>query len=114
MSAPPARTACGSMPLTVAWVPTGMKAGVATRPWDVVISPQRAAPSVAERRNWKASGIGIARFYVRLRPKQQARIPIGIEPVAGRNRMRVGLSHHVETAEGCDQHEQSRARQVEI
>src|SRR6202051_779015 len=63
MSAPPARTACGSMPLTVAWVPTGMKAGVATRPWGVVISPQRAAPSVAIRRNWKASDIGTAQFW---------------------------------------------------
>src|ERR1700686_1768649 len=99
MSAPPARTACGSMPLTVAWVPTGMKAGVATRPWGVAISPQRAAPSVASRWNWKASGIGIARFEAiknqekrigripGLRAEQQAGIAIGIEPVACRDGM---------------------------
>src|SRR5262245_18131105 len=47
MSAPAARRVCGASPLTVPWVPTGIKAGVATGPCGVVISPQRAAPSVA-------------------------------------------------------------------
>ena len=47
MSAPVARTVSGARPLTVAWVPTGMNAGVRTAPCGVVSSPQRAAPSVA-------------------------------------------------------------------
>src|SRR5215470_6793489 len=50
MSAPAARTVPGASALTVAWVPTGMKAGVATGPCGVMISPHRAAPSVAIRR----------------------------------------------------------------
>ena len=37
----------GCTPLTVACVPTGMKAGVRTTPCAVAISPRRAAPSVA-------------------------------------------------------------------
>src|SRR5690349_5164904 len=47
MSAPVARTAAGCTPFTVACVPIGMKAGVRTVPCAVVISPSRAAPSVA-------------------------------------------------------------------
>src|SRR4051812_9462514 len=54
MSAPAARTVSGARPFTVAWVPIGMKAGVATGPWGVAIWPQRAAPSVAIRRKEKA------------------------------------------------------------
>src|SRR5690348_7507078 len=50
MSAPVARTVPGASAFTVACVPTGMKAGVATAPCGVMISPQRAAPSVAIRR----------------------------------------------------------------
>src|SRR5262245_4157851 len=50
MSAPAARTVSGASPFTVACVPTGIKAGVATGPCAVAISPQRAAPSVAIRR----------------------------------------------------------------
>src|SRR5262249_14863591 len=57
MSVPVARTVAGANPLTVAWVPTGMKAGVATKPWGVGISPQRAAPSVAIRRKENAGDI---------------------------------------------------------
>src|SRR5579863_1430959 len=121
MSAPLPRTACGSMPLTLAWVPTGMKAGVATAPWGVAISPRRAAPSVASRRNWKGSGTGAprgpkesCRSISGLPAEQQARISVGIEPVARRDRMCVGPLHHLETAKGADQHEQGRARQMEI
>jgi hypothetical protein len=43
--------------LTVACVPTGKKAGVATSPCGVDISPWRAAPSVASKRKEKAAGI---------------------------------------------------------
>src|ERR1700746_3960000 len=99
MSAPVARTASGSRPLTVACVPTGMKAGVATVPWGVMISPRRAAPSVAIRRNWKA-GIGT----LVLRTEQQAGVPVGIEAIACRDGMRIGLLHHLQATEGRDQH----------
>ena len=49
MSAPVARTVSGSMALTVAAVPTGMKAGVRMTPRGVAISPRRALPSRAFR-----------------------------------------------------------------
>src|SRR5712671_2311291 len=54
MSAPAARTADRCTPLTEAWVPTGMKAGVRMTPRAVAISPARAAPSVANRRKLKS------------------------------------------------------------
>ena len=43
------RTSAVVTPFTVACVPTGMKAGVRTTPCGVVISPTRAAPSVAKQ-----------------------------------------------------------------
>src|SRR5688572_12211768 len=48
MSAPAARTSTGFIALTVAAVPTGMKAGVLISPRRIAIVPARAAPSVAE------------------------------------------------------------------
>jgi hypothetical protein len=53
MSAPVDRTVSGARPLTVAWVPTGMNAGVATEPLAVMISPTRVAPLPATRRKEK-------------------------------------------------------------
>jgi hypothetical protein len=47
MSAPVARTDSGSIALTVAAVPTGMKAGVRISPRGVWMVPVRARPSVA-------------------------------------------------------------------
>src|ERR1700712_4187186 len=47
MSAPVARTASGFIALTVAAVPTGMKAGVRISPRRIRIVPVRALPSVA-------------------------------------------------------------------
>src|SRR4029453_17246835 len=47
MFAPSARTSSGSSVLTVAFVPTGMKAGVGTSPCAVRRTAARAAPSVA-------------------------------------------------------------------
>ena len=47
MSAPVARTLSGFIALTVAAVPTGMKAGVRISPRCMAIVPVRAAPSVA-------------------------------------------------------------------
>src|SRR5690348_136737 len=46
MSAPVALTLSGSIALTVAAVPTGMKAGVRISPRCMAITPVRAAPSV--------------------------------------------------------------------
>ena len=37
------RNSSGVMALTVAWVPTGMKIGVAMVPWGVEMDPSRAA-----------------------------------------------------------------------
>src|SRR5213076_1902435 len=45
ISAPSARTSSGSSILTVAFVPTGMNAGVRTSPWAVRRMPERASPS---------------------------------------------------------------------
>ena len=47
MSAPVARTSCGFIALTVAAVPTGMKAGVRISPRRIWMVPVRALPSVA-------------------------------------------------------------------
>src|SRR3990167_4750369 len=57
MSAPAARTCSGSIALTVAAVPTGMKAGVRILPRGVSISPRRAAPSVARMEKRNTSGL---------------------------------------------------------
>jgi hypothetical protein len=57
ISAPVAATISGVIPFTVACVPTGMKAGVATRPCGVTNSPRRAAPSLLI--SWKEKGSGI-------------------------------------------------------
>src|SRR5688572_17324453 len=58
MSAPVARTSSTCTALMVAWVPTGMKAGVRMRPWAVTTSPRRAWPSVAIKEKENGSDIG--------------------------------------------------------
>src|SRR5262245_16558311 len=50
ISAPSERTSSGSSILTVAFVPTGMNAGVRTSPWAVWRTPARASPSEATAR----------------------------------------------------------------
>ena len=85
-----ARTSSVVSPLTVACVPTGMKAGVATVPCGVVISPRRAAPSMASRRR-KRSDMR-RRRSARL-AEQQAGVAVGIEAIARRDRMRIGALH---------------------
>src|SRR3954471_4760557 len=102
MSAPVARTVPGSSPFTVAWVPTGMNAGVAIVPCAVVISPERAEPSVATRRYVNASAM-LAVVSAR-RAEQQARIAVRIEAIAVRDRMRIGALHDIEAAERRYQH----------
>src|SRR5215475_3195091 len=47
-------------------------------------------------------------------PEQQAGVAVGIEPVASGDGMGVGALHHLEAGKRRDQHEQCRARQVEI
>ena len=47
MAAPSARSSSGSTAFTVAFVPTGMNAGVGTSPCAVWSTPARAGPSVA-------------------------------------------------------------------
>src|SRR5687768_13468093 len=61
MSAPLARTSAGFIALTVAAVPTGMKAGVRISPRAMAMTPVRAAPSVAAM--VKESGPAIRRLY---------------------------------------------------
>src|SRR6185437_8768469 len=51
---------------------------------------------------------------LRIRTKQQAGIAVGIEAIAGGNRMRIGALHGLEPRERRDQHEQRRARQMKV
>src|SRR6266446_1767452 len=103
MSAPAARTSSWCTPLIAPCVPTGMKAGVRTTPCAVLISPARAAPSVAFSRNENESGI--VAFMAAYLAEQQASVAIGVEPVIVRNGVTVSAAHHVEAAECADQHE---------
>ena len=76
----------------------------APSPCAVCSTPARAAPSVAcmrSRRNVTA-------------PFQQAGIAVGIEAIARLDRVRIGRAHPLGAGEGADQHEQRRARQVEV
>src|SRR5207237_5530699 len=57
MSAPLARTSAGFIALTVAAVPTGMKAGVLISPRRIEIVPVRALPSVAATAKVKRSAM---------------------------------------------------------
>ncbi len=55
--APSAVADSGSTPLTVAFVPTGMNAGVRIWPCGVVITPVRAIPWRAPTWKWKGAGV---------------------------------------------------------
>src|SRR6266540_5743104 len=96
-----------------------MNAGVRTTPCAVEISPRRALPSVLCTRNEKAVMPMISRptrkaVLSARAAEQQAGVAIRIEPVARLYRVGVGATHGVEPGEGGDQHEQGRARQMEI
>ena len=82
ISAPVLRTLSGIIALTVAAVPTGMKAGVRISPRGVEITPARALPSVACRSKEKL----IDRAYARRRKKKSP----PVEPVAMKS-----LSEHL-------------------
>src|SRR5262249_7704498 len=123
MSVPIARSVSGASPFTVACVPQGMNAGVATVPCAVTISPRRAGPSVASKRKAKASAIAPSepsgpdyclRPHAPLWPEQQAGIAIGVKPISVGDRMCIGALDNVQPAKRRDQHEQGRARQVKI
>src|SRR5712692_2150732 len=119
MSVPSARTSSGRIALTAAWVPTGMNAGVRTVPCAVLISPSRARPSVLCSWNEKlgilksATALGGCRDILPA-AEQQAGIAVGIEPISGVDRVGIGALHDLEAGKRRDQHEQGRARQVEI
>ena len=49
-----------------------------------------------------------------LRRMKQAGIAIAIEAIVRRDRMRIGRLHRLEPAESRNQHEERRARQMEI
>ena len=110
MSAPSARTCSGYIVFTVACVPTGMKAGVRISPRGVSMRPVRAAPSPAVTVKGKPlTASPRCPFGVK-----QAGVAVGIEAIAGVDRMRVGALHGVEPGERSDQHEERRARQMEV
>src|SRR5512133_2073926 len=107
MRAPAAVTISGVNALTEPAVPTGTKAGVSTVPCAVVSTPARALPSVAVSRNISGRSRRFAAF-------EQASVPIGVEPIARADGVAIGSSHALGAGEGAGQHEQCRARQVEI
>ena len=87
MSAPVAATLSGSIALTVAAVPTGMKAGVRICPRGVSMTPLRAAPSVAVREKEKRGVI--------VRPA------IGNRALVALRNLRRNAGHHWTTAPWC-------------
>src|SRR5271166_5155319 len=113
MSAPRALTVSGRIALTVAAVPTGMKAGVRMTPRDVVISPSRAEPSTA-RTAKETSSVMPTSDLLFCPTDQEAGVAVGIEAITRFDRMRIGRPHALEPAEGADEHEERRARQMEI
>ena len=89
----------GEALLTVAFVPTGMNAGVGTSPCAVRSTPARAAPSVAVSTK---------------RSQDQHRIAEGVEAVALVDREPVELARLLDAGERHHEREQRRARQVEV
>ena len=61
MAAPSARSSSGSTAFTVAFVPTGMNAGVGTSPCAVWSTPARASPSVAVTVKTSVTDVTVAR-----------------------------------------------------
>src|ERR1700683_569661 len=103
------------MALTVAAVPTGMKAGVRIIPRGVEIAPTRAWPSVA----WTAKENSALTGARRSRPcracaGQQASVAVRIKPIASLNGVGVSRVHGLKPAEGGDEHEQRRSRQMKV
>src|SRR5688572_2247931 len=119
MSAPVARTWSVNMALTVAAVPTGMKAGVRMLPRDVAISPRRAPPSCVVRMKLKGAVMRASSWAGQpckavFGGPEQRRVAIGIEAVTAGNGVGISVFHGLQAGKGRHQHEQRRARQVEI
>src|SRR5882762_2704816 len=115
MSAPVSATDSGSIAFTVAAVPTGMNAGVSTAPRSRRRMPERAAPLLATIS--KANSLmrcPSAQLSGSRRPEQETGVAIGIEAVALGNGFRVSRLHGFDAAKRADEHEEGRARQVEI
>ena len=53
-------------------------------------------------------------FYANIVPEQQAGVAVGIEAIAAFDGMCIGCAHALQPGKGRNQHEQGRARQVEI
>ncbi len=110
--APTARSVGGSTALTVALVPTGMKQGVSTSPCGVRRRPARARPLVLRARTPKAPA---RRHDGRLCPAPgQHGVAETVEPVAPGDRVGVDAPGLLDPAEGHDQGQQARARQMEV
>src|SRR5688572_25208860 len=135
---PSSRRRTGSRALTVAFVPTGMNAGVGTSPCAVRRTPARAAPSVAVTvkltTRFRASlgsiraprvrfsalpskaggGTGCPGYTRGLRSQEEHRIAEGVEAVPLLDREPVEAPRLLDAREGHDQREQGRARQMEV
>src|SRR4051794_17969956 len=115
MLAPIARTSSGCSVFTVAFVPTGMNAGVGMSPCAVWTVPARAAPSVASRvKQVIRNSVG-----ARLQPsfdtlQNQHRIAEGVEPVLLLDRDPVEVANRIDAGECHHEREQRRARQMEV
>src|SRR3989441_3836171 len=140
--APAVRRSSGPRAFTVACVPTGMKIGVSTTPCAVVSRPARAAPSVATTSNFmvvraeavlpprRALQSGIVRAEAVLPPRRalqsgivramrrasqdQHRVAVGVEAIAGADRVAVRLHDQLAPGERRDQRQEGRARQMEV
>src|SRR2546427_3426926 len=112
--APAARRSSGARLLTAPRVPTGMKTGVSTTPWAVVRRPQRAAPSLAttsKRICLRPPSVAPAS---RTSLYQQTRVAVRVEAIARADRVRVRFQDQLTARKRCHEHEERRARQVEI
>src|SRR5690349_12232334 len=96
----------GVTPLTVPYVPTGMKMGVCTTPWFSVRRPRRAWPSVLRSSNESMGGSG--------GPVQEHRIAVAEEAIALRDGMAVQVHDAIVAREGADQHHEGGTGQVEV
>src|SRR3977135_3380006 len=115
MSAPVPATDSGSIAFTVAAVPTGMNAGVSTAPRSRRRMPERAAPLLATIS--KANSLmrcPSAQLSGSCRPEQETGVAIGIKPVTRGDGFGVGGLHGFAAAKRAYEHEQRRARQMEI
>src|SRR5690348_4021995 len=113
MSAPLARTSSGRIALTVAAVPTGMKAGVRMSPRCIEMMPVRAAPSDApiEKDNRvtgrrlaadarAATRTGVAKRESHVRAARDAAYPRHREVPVHRRRAPLRDDHHGALAAG--------------